>query len=115
MALVAGLIGLAPSARAADDSRFYGAWEITFPYDGQTLTLVSVHSASGYKNYVLLPEGSMPVGQEVFPRPAADGPRRPTSPMIPAHTSSLITKTCAAQTRRVRLSPGNATRLRCRR
>jgi hypothetical protein len=64
--LVAGLIGLAPAARAADDTRFYGAWETTFPYEGQTLTLVSVHSSSGYKNYVLLPEGSMPVGQGSF-------------------------------------------------
>jgi hypothetical protein len=67
MTVVAGLIGLATPVRAADDTaRFNGAWEITFPYNGQTLTLVSVHSSSGFKNYVLLPEGSLPVGEGSF-------------------------------------------------
>ena len=63
LTLVVGLIGLAAAARAADDTRLYGAWEIAFPYEGQTLTLVSVHSSGGFKNNVLLPEGSMPVGE----------------------------------------------------
>ena len=63
---------LAPTAHAADDTeRMYGSWEITFPYLGRMLTLVSVHDSSGYKNYVLLPDGSMPVGHGKFS--AADG------------------------------------------
>jgi hypothetical protein len=60
-ALAAGLIGLighAPAARAADDTaRFFGQWKTTFPYNGQTVTMISVHDANGYRNYVLTPTG----------------------------------------------------------
>ncbi len=57
----------ATASRAADDAaHFLGSWQITFPYDGRTYTLVSVHDAGGYKNYVLLPDGSMPVGEGKF-------------------------------------------------
>jgi TPR repeat protein len=53
MALAAGLIGLAAAARAADDTaRFYGTWQTSFLFNGQMITMVSVHDASGYKNYV---------------------------------------------------------------
>jgi hypothetical protein len=72
ISLAACSLGLAVVGRAADDTvRMYGAWEITFPYMGRSLTLVSVHGSSGYKNYVLLPDGSMPVGKGTFS--AADG------------------------------------------
>ena len=54
VAVAAGLIGLATVARAADDTaRFYGTWKTSFLYNGQTVTMVSVHDASGYKNYVV--------------------------------------------------------------
>jgi hypothetical protein len=60
-ALLAGLIGLvgtAPAARAADDTaRFFGQWKTTFSYNGQTVTMISVHDANGYRNYVLTPNG----------------------------------------------------------
>ena len=66
-ALVACLIGLATFAHAADDTaRFYGTWKTSFPYNGQTVTMVSVHDASGYKNYVVTPSGNQPAGDGTF-------------------------------------------------
>jgi TPR repeat protein len=53
MALAAGVFGLTASARAADDTaRFYGSWQASFLFNGQMITMVSVHDASGFKNYV---------------------------------------------------------------
>jgi serine/threonine protein kinase len=64
---------------AADDTaRFFGTWAITFPYNGQTLTLVSVHDSSGYKNYLLVSGGRRPVGDGKFF--AADGRYRAVAP-----------------------------------
>jgi TPR repeat protein len=66
-ALVVGLIGMATVAHAADDTaRFYGTWKTSFPYNGQTVTMVSVHDASGYKNYVVTPTGYQPAGDGTF-------------------------------------------------
>ena len=65
--LVAALIGLATAAHAADDTaRFYGTWETSAPYNGQMVTIVSVHDASGYKNYMRLPGGNTPAGDGTF-------------------------------------------------
>ena len=70
-----GLIGLATAALAADDTaRFYGTWESNIPYNNQTITIVSVHDASGYKNYMRLPNGNTPAGDGTFI--AADGKYR---------------------------------------
>ena len=70
--LAAGLIGLVTTVRAADDTaRFNGAWKTNFPYNGQNVTLVSVHDGSKFRNYLLLPQGSMPVGDGTLT--AADG------------------------------------------
>ena len=72
MALIAGSIGLAAPAQAADDTaRFYGKWKTTLDYNGQGVPFVSVHDASGYKNYVLIPQGSADVGDGNFS--AVDG------------------------------------------
>lgn len=61
------LILLATTARAGDDTaRFYGTWISTVPYNGQTVTIVSIHDASGYKNYVRLPTGDVPAGDGTF-------------------------------------------------
>ena len=57
-ALVAGLIGHTPAARASDDTaRFFGQWKTTITASGQTVTIVSVHDVNGYSNYVLTPTG----------------------------------------------------------
>jgi TPR repeat protein len=67
MALAAGVIGLAAVAHAADDTaRFYGTWKTSFLYNGQTVTMLSVHDANGYKNYVVTPTGNQPFGDGTF-------------------------------------------------
>jgi hypothetical protein len=72
MALIAGSIGPASAARAADDTaRFYGKWKINFDYNGQSFIMESVHDSDGYKNYVLLPQGSADIGDGKFS--AVDG------------------------------------------
>src|ERR1035437_5064913 len=66
-ALVVGLIGVATVAYAADDTaRFYGTWKTSFPYNGQTVNAVSIHDASGYRNYVVSPAGNQPAGDGTF-------------------------------------------------
>jgi TPR repeat protein len=67
MTLAAGSMGLVPAARAANDTaRFDGRWKTSFPYNGQTVTMVSIHEGSGFKNYVLVPNGAMPAGNGTF-------------------------------------------------
>jgi TPR repeat protein len=62
------LLLLAPHARAADDTaRFYGTWKAYVVVNGQTLTLISVHDASGYHNSVRQPNGGdTPAGDGTF-------------------------------------------------
>jgi hypothetical protein len=58
----AALILWAPTARAGDDTkRFYGTWKATVTANGQTITIISVHDASGYRNIVRMPTGNAPV------------------------------------------------------
>jgi hypothetical protein len=53
-----GWIVAAPAARAADDTaRFYGQWKTTVTTNGQSVTIISVHDANGYANYVASPTG----------------------------------------------------------
>ena len=68
----AGLIVLATAAWASDDTaRFYGTWKTTVVANGQTVTIVSIHDANGYKNFVRTPTGDLPAGDGTFS--AADG------------------------------------------
>jgi uncharacterized protein len=60
------LIGLATVAAADDTPRFYGTWKGTFSYNGQMVTMLSVHDAKGYRNYVVLPSGNQPADAGVF-------------------------------------------------
>ena len=67
VALAAGFIELATAAHAADDTtRFYGTWETDISYNGQMVTIVSVHDSSGYKNYAKGPSGNTPAGDGTF-------------------------------------------------
>jgi TPR repeat protein len=60
-------LGMACSAHAADDTaRFNGTWKATFPYNGQTVTMVSVHNGNGFTNYFVLPSGYSPAGNGTF-------------------------------------------------
>jgi len=62
-----GLFGLAPRARAADDTaRFYGQWKTTVSANGQTVTIISLHDASGFRNYFVTPTGLTFAGSGAF-------------------------------------------------
>ena len=67
VAIAAGLTGLVQAARAADDTaRFYGQWKTSFAYNGQMVTVISVHEASGYTNYLVTPTGLTFAGSGAF-------------------------------------------------
>ena len=58
---------LAPISRAADDTaRFYGTWQAHILVNGEVITVISVHDAKGYKNYVRGPSGDTPVDDGTF-------------------------------------------------
>jgi TPR repeat protein len=72
MALAAGAVGMVPTVRAANDTaRFNGKWKTSFLYNGQTVTMVSIHEGSGFENYVLVPNGAVAAGSGTFS--AVDG------------------------------------------
>ena len=63
----AALTLLAATARAGDDTaRFFGTWKTTVAMNGQTVTIVSVHDANGYRNFVETPTGQVPAGDGTF-------------------------------------------------
>jgi TPR repeat protein len=67
MALAASLMALASAVYAADDtSRFNGTWQATFRYNGQMMTLVSVHDGHSYRNSWSAPTGDTPAGEGQF-------------------------------------------------
>jgi hypothetical protein len=73
------LVLISHSASAADDTaRFVGQWKTTTPMNGQMVTVVSVHDASNYTNYVLTPNGFVPAVTGTFI--AKDGKYLATSP-----------------------------------
>src|SRR5271165_6044960 len=66
-ALAVGLIGHPPASRAADDTaRFFGQWRTTVSSNGQTVTIISLHDANGFRNYVLTPTGFTFAGSGAF-------------------------------------------------
>jgi TPR repeat protein len=86
IALVVVLITMVAAARAADDTaRFYGTWETVLPINGKMTTFISVHDASGFKNFVRLPNGNAPTGEGAFS--AANG-RYTTSDPSPNDSGS---------------------------
>jgi TPR repeat protein len=58
--------GVRPAPAADDTARFYGTWKTSFPYNGQTVTIISVHDQDGYKNYLVTPTGNQPFGDGTF-------------------------------------------------
>jgi len=61
------LIAFSAGAYGADDTaRFYGTWEIPVVINGQTVSLISVHDASGYKNHFHSDAGDTPAGEGGF-------------------------------------------------
>ena len=79
LALMAGSIAMAAAAHAADDTaRFYGTWQAHIDVNGQIVTVISIHDAAGYKNYVRQPAGDTPAGEGTFS--AANGKYRTSAP-----------------------------------
>src|SRR5450631_2970025 len=74
------LAGIAAKvARAGDDTaRFYGTWEAHIQANGQIVTVISVHDASGFKNFVRQPSGDTPAGDGTFS--AANGRYQTNAP-----------------------------------
>jgi TPR repeat protein len=46
------------AGRVDDTARFSGTWEASFVYNGQMVTMVSVHDGHGFKNYFVGPTGN---------------------------------------------------------
>jgi hypothetical protein len=58
---------LIPEAKPGNDTlRFYGTWTATVQANGQNVTLMSVHSAQGFANFVVTPNGNVPAGSGQF-------------------------------------------------
>jgi uncharacterized protein len=73
------LVAAVPVARASDDTaRFFGNWTASFPVNNQTVTILTVHDASGYKNFVVAPTGNVPAGNGSFS--AANGRYQTSAP-----------------------------------
>jgi TPR repeat protein len=61
------LTALSSPAHAADDTaRFFGSWTASFPLNGQTVTILTVHDEAGYRNYFVTPAGNVPAGNGTF-------------------------------------------------
>ena len=55
------------AARAGDDTvRFYGSWTASVAANGQSVTLLSIHNAQGYRNFVVAQTGNIPAGDGTF-------------------------------------------------
>jgi TPR repeat protein len=79
LSLLAVCIAVATPARAGDDTaRFYGTWQATFPYNRQMITMRSVHSESGFANYIVTNTGEQPAGTGTFQ--AANGKYTTSAP-----------------------------------
>lgn len=57
-----------PSSQAAGDdtARFYGSWTASSALNGQQVTVLSVHNAQGYSNFIVAPTGNIPAGNGSF-------------------------------------------------
>jgi Domain of unknown function (DUF4189) len=76
----------AAAARAGSDTvRFYGTWTASIAANGQSVTLLSIHNAQGYRNFVVAQTGNVPAGDGTFS--AANG-RYTTSAQKPNDSGS---------------------------
>jgi len=68
-----------PVARAGDDTaRFSGTWQAQMPYNGQMVTVISIHEGNGYRNFLRQPTGDIPAGEGTFS--AANGKYQTNAP-----------------------------------
>src|SRR5579862_4353857 len=64
--LVASLAAIGVAHAADDTSRFFGSWTASFSANGQSVTILSMHDASGYKNFVVAAPANVPAGNGAF-------------------------------------------------
>lgn len=69
-ALAALFLFAAPARPSDDTARFYGTWTTTVKINGQSVLIVSVHDANGYRNVMKTAAGDVPVDGTFH---AADG------------------------------------------
>jgi TPR repeat protein len=74
------LVGLLTTpARAGDDTaRFSGTWQAQIPFNGQTVTVISIHEGNGYRNFLHQATGDVPAGEGTFT--AANGKYHTSAP-----------------------------------
>lgn len=71
--------GNARNAAPGDDTaNFYGSWTASFPVNGQTMTVLSIHDANGYRNFNVTPTVNVPIASGSFT--AANGRYRTNAP-----------------------------------
>lgn len=79
LTLLAVCIAVAAPTRAGDDTaRFYGTWQAIFPYNRQMVTMRSVHSETGFANYIVTNSGEQLAGNGTFQ--AANGKYTTSAP-----------------------------------
>jgi len=76
-----------PATNTGDDdtARFYGSWTASFPVNGQTVTVLSIHDARGYRNFNVTSGDNVPLDSGTFS--AANGRYR-TSAANPNDTGT---------------------------
>lgn len=66
-------------ARAGDDTaRFSGTWQAQMQFNGQMVTVISIHEGNGYRNFLRQPAGDVPAGEGTFS--AANGRYQTNAP-----------------------------------
>jgi hypothetical protein len=61
-------VAVPPAAAAGgnDTERFYGSWTASIAANGQSVTILSIHNAQGYRNFVVAQTGNIPAGDGTF-------------------------------------------------
>lgn len=75
---VAVFLPAAASHAANDTARFYGTWQAHILVNGKIITVISIHDANGYRNFVRTSTGDSPAGDGTFS--AANGFYRTNAP-----------------------------------
>src|SRR5262249_14518946 len=77
--LFVACFAFAGTARGGDDTaRFYGTWQAIFPFNGQMITMRSMHDESGYTNSIATNTAEQPAANGTFQ--AANGKYTTSAP-----------------------------------
>ena len=76
-----------PSKTADDTERFYGIWKAVFFSNGQRVAILSAHDAKGYRNFMMTPNGNVPMDSGTF---SAGNGRYQTSAPSPNNSGTYM-------------------------